>query len=276
MKFVEFAIANKLSAHEKAQIKSQAIREFQSNPSGLIQEARNLHTGMQQIYQLTEPVRIALGRQALIAELHKATMNLSEAQKPILIKLINTHSPVLAYDPQTNSVFTENNFQGLVDYIKFTYKIAGKAAPIENKNTFRQQMIEQFPYLPLEQKQSFCATTLMYNMMQASWNQMTPQQRRDYKSQFVAQNTNYYNPPNYSDNSNSGGNAQNWTGEMPDPNDKAAMNAWLIRKRAEMNSNQACWNMMQNMSLQNHATSMNIIENIGGGNNYWEVTNDPW
>jgi hypothetical protein len=33
---------------------------------------------------------------------------------------------------------------------------------------------------------------------------------------------------------------------------------------------------MSNMMLENHATMMNVIENMGGGDSYWEVTYDNY
>ena len=101
---------------------------------------------------------------------------------------------------------------------------------------------------------------------------------QQYKDQLINQNKNYYNPPtpapndHYTDNNNRNRSDE----EMPNPNDKAAMQAWLIKKRAEMKANQACWKIMQDISLRSHVISMNIIEGIGGGDGYWKITNDPW
>ena len=41
--------------------------------------------------------------------------------------------------------------------------------------------------------------------------------------------------------------------------------------RRDYNSRRQMFNMMNNMNMNSHALSMNIIENIGGTGNYWEV-----
>jgi hypothetical protein len=49
-----------------------------------------------------------------------------------------------------------------------------------------------------------------------------------------------------------------------------------MQKQQDLWHQQQMWDMMNTMSLQNHATTLNIIENIGGTGDYWEITDDPW
>ena len=56
------------------------------------------------------------------------------------------------------------------------------------------------------------------------------------------------------------------------PNNGNVTQADIDKLRRENMANQNLFNMMNNMSLQNHATMLNTIENFGGTGNYWEVT----
>ena len=57
----------------------------------------------------------------------------------------------------------------------------------------------------------------------------------------------------------------------PQQNQNSTSPQSLQQQQYDLWQRQQMFNMMNNMSLQNHATTMNIIENIGGTGNYWEV-----
>jgi transcription-repair coupling factor (superfamily II helicase) len=123
------------------------------------------------------------------------------------------------------------------------------------KQQFKQEIIDKFASLPLEQKQVLCVTNLLYQVIEYNWKRLSHEQQQAYKQQLIAQNV----PPVP---------ATPQVNEPPvDTNDPAALYAYQLKMQQETEY----WTMMSNISLQSHVTSMNIIENIGGTGNYWEI-----
>lgn len=259
-KFTSFIISQPLSYFEKATIQADTIKEFKTNPTALLKDVAETHQAMQQAYQLKNPIQIGLVRQALIAELHKALFQMSESEKPELIKIINSYAPILAFDETTNLAFTLNDFEGLLNYIQFMNELQNQQVTISNaqKQQFKQEIIGKFASLPLEQKQLLCVTNMLYQIIDYNWKRLSHEQQQAYKQQFISQNVPQQVPATPQVSSN----------ELPvDMNDPAALYAYQLKMQQE----RELWTMMNNISLQSHAMSMNIIENIGGTDNYWEV-----
>ncbi|RME06136.1 MAG: hypothetical protein D6816_08070, partial [Bacteroidetes bacterium] len=59
-------------------------------------------------------------------------------------------------------------------------------------------------------------------------------------------------------------------------NTKEEKQAYLRKKQEEMQFSNYYFNTMSNMLTENHATMLNVIENMGGGENYWEVKYNDW
>jgi len=258
-KFTSFIISQALSYSEKAAIQADTIKEFKTNPTALLKDVTETHQAMQQAYQLNNPIQIGLVRQALIAELHKATRQMSEAEKPALIKIINRHAPVLAFDQANNLAFILNDFEGLLNYTRFMNELLNQPFTITEaqKQQFKREIIGKFASLPLEQKQMLCVTNLLYQVIDYNWKRLSYEQQQAYKQQVIAQNV----PPQQAP-------ATPQVSEPPiDTNDPAALYAYQLKMQQE----REYWTMMSNISMQSHATSMNIIENMGGTGNYWEI-----
>ncbi|KHD05520.1 hypothetical protein PN36_24495 [Candidatus Thiomargarita nelsonii] len=258
-KFTRFIISQALSYSEKAAIQADTLKEFKTNPIALLKDVAETDQAMQQAYQLNNPIQIGLVRQALIAELHKATRQMFEAQKPALIKIINRHAPVLAFDESTNLAFTLKDFEGLLNYTRFMNELLNQPFTITEvqKQQFKREIIGKFASLPLEQKQMLCVTNLLYQVIDYNWKRLSHEQQQAYKQQMIAQNVAPQQMP-----------ATPQVSEPPiDTNDPAALYAYQLKMQQE----REYWTMMSNISMQSHVTSMNIIENMGGTDNYWEI-----
>ncbi|MEN8216556.1 MAG: hypothetical protein ABFS56_09305 [Pseudomonadota bacterium] len=257
-KFTSFIISQALSYSEKSAIQADTLKEFKTNPIALLKDVAETDQAMQQAYQLTNPIYIGLVRQALIAELHKATRQMSEAEKAELIKIINRHAPVLAFDQANNLAFTLNDFEGLLNYIRFMNDLQNQPVTITEvqKQQFKREIIGKFASLPLEQKQMLCVTNLLYQVIDYNWKLLSHEQQQAYKQQMIAQNV----PPQQMP-------ATPQVSRNEPPNDPAALYAYQLKMQQE----REYWTMMSNISMQSHVTSMNIIENMGGTGNYWEI-----
>ncbi len=107
----------------------------------------------------------------------------------------------------------------------------------------------------------------MWAMLQANWPKLNAYQQGQLQGQLAARcPTPQAQQPAQS--GWSGGSTPAYGGTASGGGGKKSMS----EMRREFNSRQACFNMMNNMSMQNHATMLNTIENFGGTGNYWKVT----
>jgi hypothetical protein len=96
--------------------------------------------------------------------------------------------------------------------------------------------------------------------LQSNWNRLSPAQKQQYKSAYysqIGQNTQSYQTYNQTYNSGSGY--------------KSSSKKSPADQMREYQARQHMFRMMNEMNMNTHATSLNIIENIGGTGNYWSV-----
>jgi hypothetical protein len=95
---------------------------------------------------------------------------------------------------------------------------------------------------------------------------MTPAQKQQFKNTYasqIRQKSTAYAAANA--NTSTGSTGSTGTGYNPGTAKSAA------ETMRDYNARQQVFKMMNDMSLNNHALSLNIIENIGGTGNYWSV-----
>jgi hypothetical protein len=277
--FTRFIIGQPLSKSEKAAIQNQAINESKANPTVLLKDIAGTQV-MLQVSRLNNPIEIGFVRQALVAQLHKATRNLAEADKPALVKIINRHAPVLAFDEATNLALMQNDFESLLGYIQFVNKLLNRPFTIteQQKLQLKQALVSKFTTLPLEQKQALTVASLLYQVIEFNWKQFSPEQQQAYKQQLIAQNV--VQPQTTAQQPQAATKQQPAKAQQPpatpkvnsnkpavDTNEPAAVNAKIAKAQHEME----LWKMINNISLRSYATILNIIKNIGGTGNYWKV-----
>jgi hypothetical protein len=110
--------------------------------------------------------------------------------------------------------------------------------------------------MPIEQKRLLCTASLIWQLLESNWNRMTPAQKQQYKSAYFSQSgqkTPAYQPPQ------TGGSYTPSSAKSP------------AEQMREYNARQNMYRMMNEMNMNSHALSLNIIENIGGTGNYWNV-----
>ncbi len=250
---IQFIIGQEIKPNEVEELTQSSIEEFQTYPQEFIRQITSLQQSLTTIKSLQDPLQIGTLRQMLIAEFYKATLPMKEADKPLLIRVMNRYVKVLAFDEANNLVLTNKDVTAMIDYIVFSNQLSGIIQTVSNsdREQFTKELVQQFTILPLEQKQFLCSASLAWDLVQKNWQNMAQNQRaqvqQNYAGSVGSQNQQVYN------------------GGTPSQQEMAQM-------QRDFNAQQNMMTMMNNMSLQNHATMLNTIENFGGTGNYWEVT----
>jgi hypothetical protein len=250
---VQFITGTPVTPDEMREMERQSIVEFQTDPALFNQQIGQLAQALQTLQTLSDPAQIGLGRQQLFAELHLATRSIPPTDRPLLIQLLERRIQVLAVDAANRLVLTDRDVDGMLRYMLFIGQVQPQPLSLTPalQSEFTATLIRQFPTLALEQKQMLCMASILWTVMEANWNRMSPDQRRQFQQSLAGQ---YAAPA---------------PGAVPSAPAAASMSM------ADWNANQNLMQIMNDMSLQNHAVSMNIIENMGGTGNYWDVVDKP-
>ncbi len=282
LRFTEFLLGTKITETEKQQGLQESIAGFQMNPQLTIQETEQLDAQMQLLYQLTDPTQIALARSAMICHLYVAFLN--TAEQPILRQLMDKYTTVLAYDPQNMLAFTEQDFQAYLEMMVFTYKMYGQEIYFDEMTQiqYREYFIQQFLHGTVELRQSLCISSVLNEYVQASYQNMSLEQQQNFQASMYNyntpnqnQNTGYtYDAYGNIDYSNPANIEKMWPEGV---NTQAEKQAYLMERQSEINAFNNNMTIMNNMNLENHATMLNVINNLGGGDDsYWEVKYNDW
>ncbi|MCP5052961.1 MAG: hypothetical protein GY940_37680 [bacterium] len=260
----QFIIGQPIKPAEVEELKAKLIEEFNQLPGKMMKELASLGDSLQKVRTLTNPVQIGYARQQLFAALYKATRQMAEHQKPLMIQVMNRYIKVLAYDEANNLVLTDKDACGMMHYLAFNSELMGQKVQLNQTvyNSVAAEMVKNFPAMPVQQKQLLCSASLLWKLVEYNWNQLTPAQRQQYKNSFAAQMR-----PNYQQYQPSSQGYQNYT----PPANTSGKKKSAAEMMMDYNAKQHMFQMMNNMNMNSHALSMNIIENIGGTDNYWKV-----
>lgn len=259
---LQFIIGQPVKPSEVQELKTRLIEEFHQAPAEVLQQLNSLGKSLQTIRSATDPVRIGLARQELFAAFYKATMNFKEADKPLMIQVMNRYIKVLAFDPTNNLLLTNKDANGMLNYLAFNSELMGQKVHLTDaiRRSIMTDLVNQFAAMPIEQKRLLCSASLIWELLESNWNRLTPAQKQQYKSAYysqIGQNTQSYQSYNQTYNPGSGSKSS----PTKSPAD-------MMR---EYNAKQHMFQMMNEMNMNTHALSLNIIENIGGTGNYWNV-----
>ena len=283
LRFSEFLLGTKFTEEEIQQGLQESIAGFQANPQQTIQETEQVDAQMQILYQLNGPIKIGLARSAMICQLYAAFQQSTE--QPLLRQLMDKYTPVLAYDPPNLLAYTEQDFQAYLELMMFNYRFYGQEIYFDEPTTnqYRQYFVNQFLQGTLEFRQSLCVMSELGPYIIASYQNLNEQQQQNVQASFYQQNIPQQSTPQdeYTrdeygniDYTNPANIEKMWP---PGVNTKEEKQAYLAKRSSEIQSFNAGMNMMNNMNLENHATMLNVINNMGGGDgSYWEVKYNDW
>jgi hypothetical protein len=260
---LQFIIGQPVKPSELQELKRTLLKEFQVNPSEVIRQLSSLGQSLQTIRQQTDPYRIGLARQELFTALYVATRHMKESDKPLLIQIMNRYIKVLVYDSANKLALTDKDAVGMMRYLAFTSELAGRKIMLtpDMQRSFTADLANRFASMPLEQKKLLCSASLIWHLMETNWNRLTPAQRQQFRKAYTTQIP--AASPNFAPTTGT-----TYTPPAASVNSKKSM----AQQMRDFNAKQNMFNMMNQMNMNSHALSLNIIENIGGTGNYWKVT----
>jgi len=256
VRFTEFICGVKLSNSEIESLKQGELYDFNKNSVYALQNVANIDNQMQQFYALTDPLQVGLMRSMLIANLYYSIYQMPDANafKQIFMK----YNVVLALDPYNGFSFTEKDLHSYFDYLAFYAGLMGQSYVYDNyaREAYKQYVINLFLYGDNDTKTMLSVMSVYNQYVQAAYAQLSVNDKKQYANSLTGNYTTY---------------------EQGGSTDKTNVD-YSQYKGSNMSSNdwqtqQMYFNTMQNIMTQQHATSLNIIENMGGRGNYWEVVN---
>jgi hypothetical protein len=277
VRFVEFIIGAPMTEGEKQLGLQETAQSFSFDPAGVIQAAQEVDTQMQQILQLTDVAQIGRMRSGLIYQIYSGTQHLQ--QKPFIVQLMMKYVPLLAFDASNTLAFTAGDCQAFIQLMQLQAQMAGQNAQLNAQqiNEIQQSLVQQFPYLSLEQKQSLCGMQVLYGYLSNVYAQMTPEQKQQMQTQMVQQQmAQQQQQLSGADAAFAQGVQQaqqqaameaQWPAGAQTPEQKQA---YLQQMRGNMNANAAAMNIYNDTMMGTHATMLNTIENFGDTGAYWE------
>lgn len=151
---IQFIIGGRVNPSEIIELKKQLIKEFNQSPAFIVKELISIGASMQKVRTSTDAVKIGSVRQVLFTMFYRATINMEEIKKPLIVQIINRYIKVLAYDSQNNLLLTNKDIDGYINYIIFNSQLSGNNMQYSNNviNSTRQQLVNNFHSMNIEQK----------------------------------------------------------------------------------------------------------------------------
>ncbi len=277
LRFVEFILDKKLSAIERKEGLREIEKNFKVNPAYTLKEIEQVDAQMQQMYQITDVAMIGRMRSALISQIYAGAQNLQGQELPFLIKLMYKYVPVLAFDSQNMLAFTLKDFEAYIYLMQFQALMLGQNLQFTQQELLQAQtnMVQQFYYMSLEQKQYLCSMQVQYEYIYNVYNSLTPQQKQQWQSQIINQQASLYQNYSSADDAFERGYQQaqqnrSYDVKWPEGvNTKAEKQAYLRQKQNDINTNNATMGIYYDTMMQNSTMWDNIIEDWGDTGNYW-------
>ena len=223
------------------------IAEFKADPKAYRQGADLVTQMLLQAQGFSNPIEVGLYRMHVGNVLWSAVSQVEPADRGYLLNWIYEHNPVLAYDTENKMVFTALDGFSAVRYLMF---LNGVVEPSEEQlatiGPMVQAFAENYVELPVETKRQVAVAGLLWQVVQAYWQQMTDEQKQQMLAGLQQQQA------------------------------QPATEAVAIPETTAQNMTPETFRILQEINDMSHVTSMNIIENIGGTGNYWEIVDQPW
>jgi len=291
-RFLQFITGEKLSDKQKSDLLKAELKGFDMNPKSEIATIESIDNAMKVAYKSKDWQKVAMVKMELFSTLYSQFMKIPKEKRPFFALLMEDLGHILVFDQNTGIVLTQNAASGFVNYLLFMQKISGMNINFnQNLETYLLKEVKNnFLSFPQETKKAIAGGDIIWQITQYNWSLMTEQQKLQVQQQAngVYNSTNFSTNMFGSQNGDVSGQANSFIQQTQGLNSNRNQiynnintnsNGSSQMKMAEMqrafNARQACFKIMNDTSLMQHATSLNIIENIGNTGNYWEVKDYP-
>lgn len=239
--FLNFLIQDQVTQQELSYLVQSSIQQFQANPAVFMQEIQGLNQSVMQAQAIRDPMMLAEFRQKVLAEFYGAATQVPANQIPPYLQILFKRVPVVAYDAQRKVVLTQPDLQAAMAYVQELHAYQGQNVPMETLNQMAYQLSSNFTQLDSQSQILLSNGTLVLAIFRANVQRMNQAQQ-----QAMAQN--YQQTQAYSNTGSS-----------------------VATKQWENWHNQQALNIYQETMNQNHVTMMNVINNMGGSDDYWTL-----
>ncbi len=231
VQFTEFLAGERFAPNEKEIVVAEMQQDYLNDRASYAQSIQDCAEVYQTLTQIQEPLQLGLVRQGLLGEYYS---HMKAGHQSPTMELIFRKVQPLAWDGNRKMLLSTADLHGLLEYLSFQQQTQG-GTPLSpsDRELLKQQFVSGFSQLSDEEMGFVCSGKMIWQTVAANWQRANQQQQANWSQQYSQS----------ASPSSSGG------GQM----------------------SPEAYRRMSQMMLQNHATNMNIIENIGGTGNYWSV-----
>ena len=246
-----------LAEGERARLLEASRRDFPVDPAGFLAQVQEVRRAIEPILATADPLRIAELQQALLAEIHLSSRSIPAESRPEIVRLMDENVRVLSIDAENRLVLTGRAADAFLALGDLEGRVAGRTplSSCVDRAEVERSLAERFEGGAIEEKRGLCSLPVAWKVIEYNWTRLGEAERAR-----LAANLGFE------------------TAREPDaaaPPGVDAAKGDLLQRQADLRSRQQMFDMMNRMSLQQHVTSLNIIENMGGVGNYWEVVERP-
>lgn len=246
VELLHFLIQGQLTQDELAYLAQHSAAEFQKNPAQFLNTTRQLTNMINQLKASNNPMATAQVRLQVLGEAAAFVQNRPYQEWPASYQLLFKRAPVVAYDPNSKMVLTQQDLAATLHYMGQAYINQGQNVTQQDLEQAALQIGDNFRNLDQNSQFVLGSGTLMLRLYQQYPQMLAGSTQQNYNQGY----SQGYNQGR----TTTGGPATNGGGNYSSNSDAA-------RHRAV---NQQIMNNLYNNMNQNHATMMNYLETNPG------------
>ncbi len=230
---ISFLVQDQLNESHYKEIETALIQDFTKDAKAALNDLAGLRQGMEYIFTLNDPMQIGIVRQRILGAVYYSSV--VQNQPNTYWNITDRFIDVIAYDPTNYLVLTKEDLNDYLDYLAFSYQLYGQELGKQEKEALGKRIAGEFNSYSLEDKQLLANAGLLYDFTKAQYESMSAGQQQQWQSSM-----------------------QKTAGSRDYDLDREDLDADVIQFMSEMNQ-------------MSHVSMMNVIENMGGGYDYWEL-----
>ncbi|MEM1180074.1 MAG: hypothetical protein AAGM22_17160 [Acidobacteriota bacterium] len=235
LEMIRFLSGEETTAAEAARLERDAVRQFEEDPVQFAEGMAFIEEVLTAARSTADVAEIAGYRMVLFNGLYALNQQLPAGERPALLEIAFAKNPVIAYDPSTQLALTARDLRSAVKIYAFGSGAALDGPGIERQiDEMARTVVPAFARLGDAEKQFLATAGVLWEVLDSNLDRFTPEQLAALRQGLAPA------PP-----------PATWSGDT--------MDAETAR-------------FLSQLSLQQHVSTLNVIENIGGTGNYWEVT----
>ena len=275
IEYMEFVLAQNLNRKYKQAAQNSLKQQFEMDPVSLKTEIQQVKQLLPSIVQMTDLTQIANYRNKVITTLH---LNfLDQPNPPILLQLIDLFNPVLLYDASTNISLTKRDIDAFIELGQFGNELVGLSRQPVTKAD-RQQVVQtmetQIYKMSVAEKQQLLILADYIPLMKQAYTTMPATQQVDFRQSYLRSMT--VAQAEIQNKNNCQGCSERMKELYSKQTNGTLTQSDLLEMQREMQANQNLFTSIQNNSLGNHATMLNVINKMGIGDTYYKMIYNNW